>query len=103
MFPAFVATVAKRMTRYATHPKPSRVATEDGSESAGLNCPVWTARNTTPSAPTKNHHVWARFAPIHGPAEPARGVRAKREKSPTNSHVQLYATSRSTSSATVIA
>src|SRR5258706_2501167 len=102
MLPAFVATVAKRITRYAPQPKPSCVATDDGSESAGLNCPVWIARNTTPSAPTKNHHVCAMFAPIHGPTAPVRGVRAKREKSPMNSQVQLYATSRSSSTAKVM-
>src|SRR5919204_4183158 len=103
MLPAFVATVAKRTTRYAPQPKPRPVATLLGSERDGSNCPVETARNTTPSAPVKNHQVCATFAPIHGPAAPARGELAKREKSPMNSQVQLYATTRSTSRAKVIA
>src|ERR671934_3174147 len=94
MLPAFVATVATRMTRYAPQPKPSPVATEFGSERDGSNWPVCTARKTTPSAPVKNHHVCATFAPIHGPAVPAGGVRAQRGKSPIKTPLPLFAAAR---------
>src|SRR6266571_1625111 len=98
MFPAFVEIVAKRMIRYAPTPNPSWVALKLGSEiAAKLGAPggAVTRNATVINAPTEKNQYWAREAPANGPQVPAFLERAKRLKSPMNSHVQLYAISRS--------
>src|SRR6266704_4743581 len=104
MFPAFVEIVAKRMIRYAPTPNPSWVALKLGSEIAaklGALGGAVTRNATVINAPTEKNQYWAREAPANGPQVPAFLERAKRLKSPMNSHVQLYAISRSSKSGNV--
>src|SRR2546425_10458553 len=104
MVPAVVGRVANRMIRCAPRPSPSWVALYLGSEiAAKLTEPAGavTRNATVIKAPTEKNQYCARDAPANGPHVPAFLDRAKRLKSPMNSHVQLYAMSRSSRSGNV--
>src|SRR6267143_4322117 len=104
MFPAFVEIVANKMIRYAPSPNPSWVALKLGSEiAAKFTGPegAVTRNATVIKAPTEKNQYCARDAPANGPHVPAFLDRAKRLKSPMNSHVQLYAMRRSSKSGNV--